>query len=159
MKNLKNSAKLLACVGFIHCGLFGMDLLSNSPEFKSYITSLIKIKLGPQVRAYMYASPEDNDVQMLNRYIDIVFDNYIQLQVQGQLVKIENLLDLLSKRALCTANLQKIFNVSTRKELDMRLGAMGILYDSYDPCATWNQCFLIIQNRLFRKMQLTYNPT
>lgn len=159
MKNLKNSVNRFLWILFTGTSLaiLGMESPGSSLAFEQYVKGLMRVKFGFEVRAFMYASPEDSDTQMLNRYLETVFAHYQQLVAQGDKIKMENSFDMLNRTALCRPNLQKIFQVSTNEGLKMQLGMMGIVYDFSNPCNTWNQCFLVVKTRILRKIRRNYS--
>lgn len=157
MKNLRNNVKFLifSIVGY-GAPLSGMNF-SESKEsarvFAVYVKNLFRVQLSSPVRAYMYAVPEDEDVKLLNRYIDVVFENYLKNRTPGKNGKMESIFKSISKKEICKDNLKKILGVSTIVEVDNRLDHLGATYNVYDPCLTWNQFLGILTERIARKME------
>lgn len=162
MKSLKSSVKILIISAFCmpSISLYSMMIGSfeePSAEFATYVKLLIRSKLNAPVRALMYALPQDEDVKMFKRYIDIVFDNYYELCSAGTPIKLDECFAKLDRKALCKENLRRMFQVSTCQELDNHLMKMGIVYDSAAPCTTWEQVMLILVDRATRKIQIHYS--
>ncbi|CAN5176535.1 hypothetical protein BH09DEP1_BH09DEP1_8260 [soil metagenome] len=123
----------------------------------AYVERLVRATLEPSVRAYMLIRPEDADVALLQRYITIVTDNYMRSRTKQLPLSLAKLPQLDINYYMCKENLQAIFEIEKIEDLKFTLGAMGILYDAYRPCNTWNNCLVVIQERIKKKRSYSIN--
>lgn len=128
--------------------------MDNGPseQQRRYIGLLLRTTLDAQVRDYMNRFPDDNQVKFLNRYISVASDQFWSAQAPGKkLPKKLNQTELLS--FMCKENLLKVFEAETMYDLQIRLAAMGIIYDFYRPCNTWLYILTVTQEQIKRKCQ------
>ena len=115
-----------------------------------YIKTLFRATLDPHVRGFMNLNSEDTNVKFLNRYIEIATDNFWKNQKLNQPLPIRLTHKDLTE-FVCQENLCKLFEVQNIFDLQMRVGAMGAVYDFYKPCNTWAHILLVIQEQIKRK--------
>lgn len=151
-RSAKLRSKILFVIMLAICPSIAMDLESPSTQdvqgdLAKRIQKLVRATLDASVRAYMYRFPDNQDVQLLNRYIGIATDNYINARNQHKHLPPQVTEQFLSS-AICKENLLAIVNVNTVADLKFRLGALGILYDEYQPCNTWKHLLTVMQERI-----------
>lgn len=121
--------------------------VSDNKKLRERVEEMVRLTLEAPVRAYMYRCPSDGFVQLLDRYIAVVADNYLQEKEQKKQRSLEITEQTLTF-VICKENLLKIMEVDTFEVLKIRLGAMGVIYDAYQPCNTWKHVLTVIQEQI-----------
>jgi len=121
--------------------------VSDNKKLRTRVEEMVRVTLEAKVRAYMYRCPTDGYVQLLNRYIAVVADNYLQEREKKKQLTLEITEQTLTF-VICKENLLKIIEVDTFAALKIRLGAMGVIYDAYQPCNTWKHVLTVIQEQI-----------
>lgn len=138
----------------IMLAFFSFHAMKKGPseQQRIYIELLLRTTLDAQVRDYMNRFPDDNQVKFLNRYIAVASDQFWHAQALGKkLPKKLNQNELLS--IMCKESLLKVFEVETMYHLEVRLAAIGVIDDFYQPCNTWLHILTVTQEQIKRKCQ------
>lgn len=154
MRSANLRSKILFVIILVCSSLVAMDqdksseqTVSDNKKLRERVEEMVRVALEAPVRAYMYRCPSDGFVQLLNRYITVVADNYLEeREKKKQLTLVITGQTLTS--AICKENLLKIIEVDTFEALKFRLGAMGVIYDTYQPCNTWKHVLTVIQEQI-----------
>lgn len=128
-----------------------------SKELRERVKDLVRVTFQDSVRAYMYRCPENEDVQLLKRYISIATDNYLRARSQKIPLPAKVTEQFLTS-LVCKENLLAIVGVKTIQDLKMRLGSLGILYDQYMPCNTWRHLLNVMQERIKVRARVYITP-
>lgn len=128
-----------------------------SKELRERVKDLVRVTFEDSVRAYMYRCPENEDVQLLKRYISIATDNYLRARSQNIPLPSKVTEQFLTS-LVCKENLLAIVGVETIEDLKMRLGSLGILYDQHMPCNTWRHLLNVMQERIKRRAYVYRSP-
>lgn len=128
-----------------------------SKELRERVKDLVRVTFEDSVRAYMYRCPENEDVQLLKRYISIATDNYLRARSQNIPLPSKVTEQFLTS-LVCKENLLAIVGVETIEDLKMRLGSLGILYDQHIPCNTWRHLLNVMQERIKVRARFYITP-
>lgn len=147
---MKNSVILVAML--VHSSFYGLQKDLSSPPSeptqaqRDYLKQIVRGTLDPKVRDFMNRYPDDNRVTFLKRYIALLTDRVLQTKDRQPLPRVVNQEGLSSY--ICKDFLMAMFRVSTIEDLKTRLAAKGLLYDSLQPCNTWQQVLIIVQDEV-----------
>lgn len=144
------SSKVIFVIMIVYSSFYAMQESGPSLVQCEYVKALFRAHLDVTVRAFMTRSPDDQHVKFINKYLTLAAENYWKTRQN-----IKELPKQLTQQDLnsfaCQSNLFKIFEVRTISDLKIKLGQMGIAYDFFKPCNTWEQILTNVQEQIKNK--------